>query len=36
MWNSAPAVQGKSYFFHERYSLKVKNVLGYVACCVTS
>jgi hypothetical protein len=36
MWNSAPAVQGKSYVFHERYSLKVTTVLGYVACRVTS
>jgi hypothetical protein len=36
MWNSEPAVQGKSYVFHERYSLKVTTVLGYVACRVTS
>jgi hypothetical protein len=36
MWNSAPAVQGKSYVFHERYSLKVTTILGYVACHVTS
>jgi hypothetical protein len=36
MRNSAPMVQGKSYVFHERYSLKVTTVLGYVACCVTS
>jgi hypothetical protein len=36
MWNSAPAVQGKSYVFHEQYSLKVTTVLGYVACRVTS
>jgi hypothetical protein len=36
MWNSAPEVQGKSYVFHERYSLKVTTVLGYVACRVTS
>jgi hypothetical protein len=35
-WNSAPAVSGKSYVFHERYSLKVSTVLGYVVCCVTS
>jgi hypothetical protein len=36
MWNSAPTVQGKSYVFHERYSLKVTTVLGYVACRATS
>jgi hypothetical protein len=27
MCNSAPAVSGKSYVFHERYSLKVTTVL---------
>jgi hypothetical protein len=36
MWNSEPAVQDKSYVFHEKYSLKVMTVLGYVACRVTS
>jgi hypothetical protein len=36
MCNSASAVQGKSYVFHKRYSLKVTTVLGYVACRGTS
>jgi hypothetical protein len=36
MWNSWPVIEGESYIWHERYSLKVTDVLGYVACRVTS
>jgi hypothetical protein len=31
MWNSWPAIKVESYIWHERYSLKVTNVIGYVA-----
>jgi hypothetical protein len=36
MWNSRPAIEGESYIWHEQYSLKVTDVMGYVACRVTS
>jgi hypothetical protein len=36
MWNSRPAIEGESYIWHERYSLKVTDVMGYVECRVTS
>jgi hypothetical protein len=36
MWNSWPAIEGESYIWHDRYSLKVTDVMGYVACHVAS
>jgi hypothetical protein len=35
-FNSEPAVKGKSWVFHERYSLQETEVFGFVACRVTS
>ena len=35
-WNSQHALQGKSYLWHEKYSLPYTDVLGFVACSVTS
>ena len=35
-WNSQHALQGKSYLWHEKYSLPYTDVLGFVACHVTS
>ena len=35
-WNTQNAVDGKSYLWHEKYSLPYKSVLGFVACHVTS
>ena len=35
-WNTSNAVQGKSYLWHEKYSLPYTSVLGFVACRVTS
>ena len=35
-WNSQHALQGKSHLWHEKYSLPYTDVLGFVACRVTS
>jgi hypothetical protein len=35
-WNTQNAVEGKSYLWHEKYSLPYTSVLGFVACHVTS
>ena len=35
-WNTQNAVEGKSYLWHEKYSLPYTSVLGFVACRVTS
>ena len=35
-WASADCVSGKSYLWHEKYSLPYTVVLGYVGCRVTS
>ena len=35
-WNSQHALQGKLYQWHEKYSLPYTDVLGFVACHVTS
>lgn len=35
-WNTSNALQGKSYLWHEKYSLPYTSVLGFVACRVTS
>ena len=35
-WNVADVVDGKSYLWHEKYSLPYTEVLGYVACRTTS
>jgi hypothetical protein len=35
-WNTRNAVEGKSYLWHEKYSLPYTSVLGFVACRVTS
>jgi len=35
-WNAAHAREGKSYLWHEKYSLPYTAVFGFVACRVTS
>ena len=35
-WASSDCVSGKSYLWHEKYSLPYTVVLGYVGCHVTS
>ena len=35
-WNTADAVNGKSHLWHEKYSRPWTDVLGHVACIVTS
>jgi hypothetical protein len=35
-WSTPHAVQGKSYLWHEKYSLPYTSVLGFVACHTTS
>jgi hypothetical protein len=35
-WASSDCVSGKSYLWHENFSLPYTVVLGYVGCCVTS
>jgi len=35
-WASSDCLSGKSYFWHEKYSLPYTVVLGFVGCCVTS
>jgi hypothetical protein len=35
-FNSEPAIKGKSWVFHGRYSLQETEVFGFVACRVTS
>lgn len=35
-WNTQNVIDGKSYLWHEKYSLPYTSVLGYVACRVTS
>ena len=35
-WHSPDVANGKSYLWHEKYSIPYTKVLGYVACRVTS
>ena len=35
-WNSQDATKGRSWMWHEKYSLPYTSVLGFVACRVTS
>jgi hypothetical protein len=35
-WATQEVAQGRSYLWHEKYSLPYTSVLGFVVCCVTS
>jgi hypothetical protein len=35
-WSTSDVLNGRSHFWHEKYSVPYTKVLGYVACRVTS
>ena len=35
-WAGPDVIHGRSYLWHEKYSIPYTTVLGFVACCVTS